>query len=117
MRMFCGCSAVSKPFDRHFFSLYLPLCAARERFEWKVSGAREVRALGYAIGMKLVRVRNEGVVAVFAIVNMALKKKVKMRFLMREGDGRDGLGREFELMAVTSLVAILEAQVRANMNL
>ncbi|KAG4422501.1 hypothetical protein IFR04_004402 [Cadophora malorum] len=34
----------------HFFSLYLPLSGARERFEWEVSGGREVRELGHARG-------------------------------------------------------------------
>jgi len=62
-------------------------------------------------GMKLVRARNGRAVAVFANVNMALKKKGKMRFLMRVGDA---FGREFELMAVMSLVANLMAQRRAN---
>lgn len=65
-------------------------------------------------GMKLVRARNGRAVAVFANVNMALKKKGKMRFLMRVGDA---FGREFELMAVMSLVANLMAQRRVNMSL
>ncbi|KAH7384897.1 hypothetical protein BKA64DRAFT_646338 [Cadophora sp. MPI-SDFR-AT-0126] len=96
----------------HFFSLYLPLCGVRERFEWKVSVGREVRGLGgRSKGMELVRVRSGRVVAVYVSVNLAVRKKGKMRVLREDGDG---LGREFEMMAVMSLVAILEAQRRAN---
>ncbi|PVH82730.1 hypothetical protein DL98DRAFT_530108 [Cadophora sp. DSE1049] len=97
----------------HFFSLYLPLCGARERFEWKSSGGREVREMGHSKGMKLVRVRNGRIVAVYASMSCAVRKRGKMRIWMGEGDG---LGREFELMAVMSLVAILEAQRRASRN-
>ena len=110
--MLCGCSAVPKSFGGHFFSLYLPLCDVRKRFEWKVSGDREVRELGHATGMKLVRVRYARLVAVLANVNMALKKKGKMGYLLTDGDGS---GSEFHLMAVVSLVAFLEVQGRANM--
>lgn len=33
----------------HFFSLYLPLCGARERFEWRSSGGKEVQGFGTCV--------------------------------------------------------------------
>lgn len=62
--------------------------------------------LGHSSGMKLIRVRTREVVAVYANVNLSVKKTGKMSFLMSEKDGLD-LGYEFQLMAVMSVLSLL----------
>ena len=91
----------------HYFSLYLEGEGRRERFEWKSSCGPEVRALGHSTGMKLVRVQTREVVAAYADVSFALYKRGKMAFLDR-GNGREGLGDEWRVMVIMTLLAILE---------
>ncbi|KAL2061044.1 hypothetical protein VTL71DRAFT_9096 [Oculimacula yallundae] len=86
------------------FSLYLPQLQRREAFEWKNSTGQEVQALGHSSGMKLVRVRRSTVVAAYAHINCAVRKKGKMMFMKGE---REILGTEFEKAAVVSLLAVL----------
>jgi hypothetical protein len=92
----------------HYFSIYLEGESRRERFEWKSSCGEEVRALGHSIGMKLVRVKTGEVVAVCADVSFAWCKRGKVAFLDTMGKGNGGLGDEWRVMVVMTLLVILE---------
>ncbi|KAG4429704.1 hypothetical protein IFR05_014815 [Cadophora sp. M221] len=75
-----------------------------ERFEWKNSKGNEVRSLnGKRHGMKLVRAKTGEVVVAWAPPNSGTRKRGKMAFL-----NRDALGEKFEIMAVVSILAIME---------
>ncbi|RDW69655.1 hypothetical protein BP6252_08675 [Coleophoma cylindrospora] len=78
-----------------------------EVFEWKKGSRQEVAVLGAAShGMKLVRSSTGEVVAVYANIRFRLSKKGKMAFV---GSGTAGqLGGDWELLALLSLMAILE---------
>lgn len=73
---------------------------------------RRFRGLGHASGMKLLRVKTNEIVAVYARVSCAVKKRGKIKFLTGEGRKGDELGNGFELVAVMSLVSILEVERR-----
>jgi hypothetical protein len=67
--------------------------------------------LGHSTGMKLIRVSTGEVIAVYANVSISVKKKGRMSFLMSEMSEMD-LGFEFQLMAVMSVLSILEIERR-----
>jgi hypothetical protein len=65
----------------------------------------------HSTGIKLIRVSNGEVVAAYANVSISMKKKGKMSFLMSEKNEMD-LGFKFQLMAIMSVLLILEVQRR-----
>ncbi|KAK0107974.1 hypothetical protein ONS96_003756 [Cadophora gregata f. sp. sojae] len=88
----------------HFFTVPVGGNQTPERFEWKSSKGNEVRSLnGKSHGMKLVRVRTGEVVVAWAPPNSGTRKRGKMAFLNREV-----LGENFEIMAVVTILAIME---------
>jgi hypothetical protein len=94
----------------HYFSLFLHRLDVRERFEWKNSCGAEVKALGHNSGMKLIKTQTDEVLAVYADVRFAVKKRGKMSFL-ETGKGED-LGSEWRIMVFMTLMAILEVRRR-----
>ncbi|KAE8444476.1 hypothetical protein EG329_000460 [Mollisiaceae sp. DMI_Dod_QoI] len=91
----------------HHFSLYLDSLLARERFEWRDCRYGEVKAMRHSSGMKLVRVKTDEVIVVYAKVSCAMKKTGKMKFL-----NGSMLGNDFQIMAAMSLLSILEVEKR-----
>ena len=63
--------------------------------------------MGHSVGMKLVRLQTGEIVATYADVSFALYKRGKMVFL-DEGEGREGLGDQWRVMVVMTLLAMLE---------
>jgi hypothetical protein len=97
--------------DVRFFDFLIPSTGKKERFEWKHSSGPEVMALkGSSHGMKLVWAAKNEVVAAWAGPNSGTRKKGKMSFM---GD-REALGPRFEVMAVISVLAIMERKRRTN---
>jgi hypothetical protein len=84
----------------------------REMFEWKSSSGAEVQTLqGRSHGMKLVRMRSGEVVAAWTRANSGHEKKDKISFLTED---RRVLGERFELMAVISVLAMIEKARKKN---
>lgn len=91
------------------FTFTLPGTNIKEQFEWKRSSGQEVANLmGKPHGGKLVRVKTGEVVAAWTLPRMLNKKKGKMSFL----GNREVLGEKFELMAVISILGIMEKERR-----
>ncbi|KAH7346882.1 hypothetical protein BKA65DRAFT_503522 [Rhexocercosporidium sp. MPI-PUGE-AT-0058] len=87
-----------------YFTVEIGGSQTPERFEWKNSQGSEVRSLnGKKHGMKLVRTKTGEVVVAWAPPNSGTRKRGKMAFL-----SRDALGEKFEVMAVVSILAIME---------
>ena len=87
------------------FAFTLPGSTVQERFEWKRSSGVEVASLnGRSHGEKLVRVRTGQVIAAWTYPGMSVTKKGKMSFL----GNREEFGDVFEVLAVVSIVAIME---------
>ncbi|KAH7397516.1 hypothetical protein BKA64DRAFT_38202 [Cadophora sp. MPI-SDFR-AT-0126] len=88
----------------HYFTVPVGGNQTPERFEWKNSQGNEVRSLnGKSHGMKLVRVKTGEVVVAWAPPNSGTRKRGKMAFLNREV-----LGENFEIMAVVTILAMME---------
>lgn len=104
------------PTLRVTFSFISPSTKKRECFTWKYSDCKEARALGRSFGSKLVQNSTGKIVTIYINLRCATTKekmgdntkKGSMQFLVPEDTGcGDGLGRDFEVMAVLTMVDYL----------
>ena len=114
--------------EKHGFYHTFPSTLTREKFEWRRSststpllGTEEMKE-GENGGLKLVRISTAETVAVYAGVrrNERGRRIVGIfRFLGEDDLGRvineGGLGEEFDVLAIVSLLAVLEKGRRAVM--
>lgn len=112
--------------EKHGFYHTSPSTLAREKFEWRQSSSSNsapfatMEALKESGGLKLVRISRAESVAVYAGVRRKAEgRRVAglFRFLGEDDLGRSiengGLGEEFEVLALVSLLAVLERGRRA----
>lgn len=100
--------------ERHGFSHTLLKTNTREKFEWRSSSRSFSRSFDEDSdrgGLKLVRVQTGDVVAVYAGLGQKageVRTRVVGMFRFLQGEGDDGLGEDFEVLAVVSLLSIVE---------
>jgi hypothetical protein len=104
--------------EKYAFCHTLPRSFVRERFEWRYSSGPFIRTQDgqkESGGLKLIRVTTGETVAVYAglgnVSNNASPVIGMFRFLT--GDSLVGLGEEFEILAVLSILTVIEKQRRA----
>ncbi|KAG9237865.1 hypothetical protein BJ875DRAFT_452635 [Amylocarpus encephaloides] len=108
--------------EKFSFSHTLPRSFVRERFEWRYSSGPFTRTSEGAKesgGLKLVRVSTGDTVAVYAGLGGTAKhvgsrsKRVLGMFRFLSGGGLVNLGEEFEVLAVMSILSVVEKSRRA----
>ena len=95
------------PPAKYQFSSHLESVGTGERFEWQPYRFWEWKSIFHSIGMTLVRVKTGTVIALYTKASWPKKKTGKMKFV----DG-ENFGNDFQVMAVMSLLAILERESR-----
>lgn len=106
--------------EKFCFSYTLPRSFVRERFEWRYSSGPFIRNSEGAKesgGLKLVRVTNGETVAVYAGFGGSARPPTSRRvlgmFRFLSGTGLANLGEEFEVLAVMSILAVVERSRRS----
>ncbi|CAG8961305.1 hypothetical protein HYFRA_00013766 [Hymenoscyphus fraxineus] len=102
--------------EKYTFSYTNPRSFVRERFEWRYSSGPFIRTSEgrkESGGLKLIRMRNGETIAVYAGLAGTMKtygnsKRVLGMFRFLNGKVMGGLGEEFEVLAVMSILAIVE---------
>lgn len=99
--------------EKHEFCHTLPWSGVRERFEWRHSSGPFVRTIDRdSGGLKLLRVSTGDVIAVYAGLGQTSRatnpSRVVGMFRFLRGDGTVGLGEEFEVLAIMSILSLVE---------
>ncbi|XMA14084.1 hypothetical protein WAI453_006875 [Rhynchosporium graminicola] len=106
--------------EKYEFCHTLPWSDVREKFEWRHTSGPIKRSIDRdSGGMKLIRVSTGDVVAVYAGLRQSSKAKnasrVQGMFRFLRGDSTVGLGGEFEVLAITSILSLVERGRRVAM--
>jgi len=104
--------------EKYAFCHTLPRSFVRERFEWRYSSGPFIRTQDgnkESGGLKLIRVTTGETVAVYAgLGNVSSDERpVVGMFRFLAGENLVGLGEEFEILAVMSILTVVEKQRRA----
>jgi hypothetical protein len=100
--------------EKHSFSHTLTRSGVRERFEWRNSSRSFSRSFDGdkdTGGLKLIRVSTGDVIAVYAGLGQrpgGKTSRVLGMFRFLQGEGSAGLGEDLEVLAIVSLLSIVE---------
>ncbi|KAH9214976.1 hypothetical protein DL95DRAFT_501777 [Leptodontidium sp. 2 PMI_412] len=99
--------------EKYEFCHTLPWNDVRERFEWRHTSGPFVRTIDRdSGGLKLIRVSTGDVIAVYAGLGHSSRasnpSRVLGMFRFLRGDSTVGLGEEFEVLAIMSILSLVE---------
>ncbi|KAH7369780.1 hypothetical protein BKA65DRAFT_5051 [Rhexocercosporidium sp. MPI-PUGE-AT-0058] len=99
--------------EKYEFCHTLPWNDVRERFEWRQTSGPFVRTIDRdSGGLKLIRVSTGDVIAVYAGLGYSSRASNPSRvigmFRFLRGDSTVGLGEEFEVLAIMSILSLVE---------
>ncbi|KAK0113769.1 hypothetical protein ONS95_014019 [Cadophora gregata] len=99
--------------EKYEFCHTFPWNNVRERFEWRYTSGPFVRTIYRdSGGLKLIRVSTGDAIAVYAGLGHSSKasnpSRVLGMFRFLKGDSIEGLGEEFEVLAIMSILSLVE---------
>ncbi|KAL2072137.1 hypothetical protein VTL71DRAFT_11480 [Oculimacula yallundae] len=106
--------------EKYEFCYTLPWNDVRERFEWRHTSGPFMRSIDRdSGGLKLIRVSTGNVIAVYAGLGQESKARnpgrVQGMFRFLKEEGTVGLGEEFEVLAIVSILSLVERARRGAM--